>query len=81
MIAVVLFDLFIELGGVISRPREQLAYLMMLIRQAGRVLKFDKPAINKLTIGMTKAQGASAPKMRTKASEGAEVDRSAATHA
>jgi len=69
LVACVLFDVFHEIGGVESRPGDQLSYLLTLIRQAGKTLGFEKPAINKLTMTMIHAPG-QAPKMRTKASEG-----------
>ena len=56
-----------ELQGLITKPDEQLQFLLILIQQASRALKFAKPAINKLTLGMIRGKGA--PQLKVKASE------------
>ena len=68
LIACVLYELFIEMNGVMTRSAPTLADLLIMIRTASKSLKQDKLPLNALT--MTMIKGNSGPKMKTKASDG-----------
>ena len=65
----ILFDLFkYHMKGAISTPTAELRDLTSMIRQAGKALHLDTPAINgKLSMTMIKGKGA--PKLKVKASQ------------
>jgi hypothetical protein len=64
----VLFTLFLEMGGVISRPGEACGKLMTLIKMFARKVGIDAP-INTLTLTMFRASASAGCKFKGKASE------------
>jgi hypothetical protein len=51
----VLFELFLKIGGVITRPDEHIGDLLFLIRCASKGVGMKSPPINALTLAMIKA--------------------------
>jgi hypothetical protein len=64
-----LFELFLEIGGLITKPSEAISDLLYLIRVSSKAVGFAKPPICDLTMPMIKVSG-KAPKLKTKAAEG-----------
>ena len=64
----VLFELFVQLGGIVTRPLEAMGSLMSLIQVASKHLQQARPPVYKLSIAQIKASGKE-PKLKTKAAE------------
>ena len=62
-----LYEWFLSLGGLLSKPLSTLGDMLVIIGVASKHLGFDRP-INELTLTMFKQSGKT-PKMRTKAAE------------
>ena len=54
----ILYELFLELGGVYSNPLQTMCILETYIRQASKAVGLKQSALNHLTIGMIKAEWA-----------------------
>ena len=54
LLANVLFDLFLEMGGLVSRPDNTIGDLMKFIRIASKAIGQIQPPINQLTMNMVK---------------------------
>ena len=63
----ILYELFLEMNGVLARPGQQIAELLRLIKFASKQLKMEPP-LNDLTFTMIKQDGKS-PRLRAKAAE------------
>ena len=68
LLASTLFELFIEMGGLVTKPQEKLGELMELIKSGAKALKMGRSPINKLTMQMVKEPSKS-PKLKVKAAE------------
>ena len=69
----ILYELFLELGGVYSNPLQTMCILETYIRQASKAVGLKQSALSHLTIGMIKAEGRKAPKLKAKAAESRHV--------
>ena len=68
LLGIVAWELLVEMGGSMSSCRQQLAYIISLIKTASRTLHQHKQPVNALTIGMIRSKGGSSPKLKVKAS-------------
>ena len=65
----VLYEIFIEMGGRITRPGETIADIMILIKKSNRDIGQAAPPINLMSFPMIKADKKE-PKLKLKGSEG-----------
>ena len=65
----VIYELFKQMGGLVTNPEPVMGKLLKMIKDAAKLpeLKIQAP-VNKLTLSMVRRQGTD-PKLRTKASE------------
>ena len=68
LLGIIIWELLVEMGGSMSTNKEQLNYIISLIKTASRKLNQHKQPVNALTIGMIKANSGSSPKLKVKAS-------------
>eukprot|EP00959_Pyramimonas_sp_CCMP1952_P044879 937504-Pyramimonas_sp.AAC.1 len=53
----IVMELFRRIGGLRTRPDETLADIAGFVKMASKSLKYSKPPLNKLTLGMIQAKG------------------------
>ena len=65
---IIIWELVMEMGGSMTNCKNQLHYIVSLLKTASRTLRQHKQPVNALTIGMIKANANSSPKLKVKAS-------------
>ena len=69
LLGCVLYELFKEMYGVLSRPESTLTDIMHMIRTAAKAIGHDRPPINTLTMLMIRGKASRGPKLKVKAAE------------
>ena len=68
LIANVWFELFKQIGGLVTKPQPAMAHLTKLMKVASAMIEQDRSPVARLTFAQIRAQGES-PKLKCKAAE------------
>ena len=65
----ILLECFFSMGGVLNKAKGTLSEIVVFVKLASKRLGYEKPPLNKLTMGMLKPEGSSKPRLKLKASD------------
>ncbi len=64
-----LLECFFSMGGVLNKAKGALSEIVVFVKLASKRLGYEKPPLNKLTMGMLKPEGSSKPRLKLQASD------------